>query len=97
MSQLPGSGASLERRPHRQIVTCWFTPAKPGRSRRNVTRKAQPSLALRHAKRRQLRCDCGRIAVKVLHVKVGSDPQYTVSLPLCSMCLSLEEGMHAEA
>jgi hypothetical protein len=30
-------------------------------------------------------------------VKVGSDPQYTVSLPLCSMCLALEEGMHAEA
>jgi hypothetical protein len=97
MSQFTASGTYLERRPHRHKVACWFTPAKPSRSRRKVTRKAQPSLALRQARRRQPRCDCGRIAVKVLHVKVGSDPQYTVSLPLCSMCLALEEGMHAEA
>ena len=95
MSHFTGSSTYLERQPQRDKSTCWFTPAKQSRSRRSVTRKIQPSLAFRQARRRQPRCDCGRIAVKVLHVKVGSDPQYTVSLPLCSVCLSLEEGMHA--
>ena len=95
MSQFINLGTLLERRPHWHKVACWFTPTKPSRSRRSGTRKNQPSPALRQARPRQPRCDCGRIAVKVLHVKVGSDPQYTVSLPLCSVCLSLEEGMHA--
>jgi hypothetical protein len=44
-------------------------------------------------KHRRLRCDCGRPAVKVLLVRVGSDPQYTVHLPLCRDCLELEHSM----
>ncbi len=48
----------------------------------------------RMLKHRRLRCDCGRMAVKVLLVRVGSDPQYTVHLPLCRDCLELEHSMH---
>jgi len=40
-----------------------------------------------------MRCDCGQLAVTVLTLKVGSDPQYTVHLPLCSACLALEQGL----
>jgi hypothetical protein len=46
-----------------------------------------------HPKRqRHLHCDCGCLAVKVIVLKVGSDPQYTIHLPLCRECLELELG-----
>jgi hypothetical protein len=39
-------------------------------------------------------CDCGQLAVTVLVVRVGSDPQYTIRLPLCPACLNLEQELH---
>jgi len=41
-------------------------------------------------RRRRSRCDCGRLAVTVLTVRVGIDGAYTVRLPLCAACLELE-------
>jgi len=46
----------------------------------------------RRVKQRRLRCDCGKLSVTVIEVRVGSDPQYTVHLPLCSACLALEQS-----
>ena len=43
---------------------------------------------------RRLRCDCGKMAVTVIEVRVGSDPQYTVHLALCADCLELERELH---
>jgi hypothetical protein len=61
------------------------------------TRQAKPDQASprsRQAKQRRLRCDCGQLAVTVLLVQVGSDPQYTIHLPLCPTCLILERELH---
>ena len=63
---------------------------------RKRTRQSKPDRASprprRVKKRRQtatpLRCDCGQLAVTVLLVRVGSDPQYTIHLPLCPACLN---------
>lgn len=44
---------------------------------------------------RRLRCDCGQLAVTVLRLRVGSDPQYTIHMPLCPACLNLEQELHA--
>jgi hypothetical protein len=57
-------------------------------------RKPNPMRKPRSMKNRRQRCDCGRLAVKVLLVRVGSDPQYTVHLPLCRDCLKLEYSLH---
>ena len=59
-------------------------------------RKKQPAPVARHIRQRRLRCDCGKLAIKILLVRVGSDPQYTVQLPLCQQCLSLEENLRYE-
>jgi hypothetical protein len=48
-------------------------------------------------KRRRLRCDCGQLAVTVLTVQVGTDPQYTIHLPLCRDCLILEQSLRWES
>jgi hypothetical protein len=40
-----------------------------------------------------MRCDCGRVAVTIKAVRVGSDPQYIVHLPLCAECLAVEQEM----
>jgi len=74
-----------------------FNHTKTSPVRQSVPRRVKLPHSLRQARRRRQRCDCGRLAVKVLFVKVGSDPQYSVSLPLCSECLSVEKGMHDEA
>jgi hypothetical protein len=50
----------------------------------------------RQVKPRRLRCDCGQIAITLLTVKVGSDPQYTIHLPLCRDCLALEQSLHTD-
>jgi hypothetical protein len=51
----------------------------------------------RHQTRqRRVRCDCGQLAITVLLVRVGSDPQYTIRLPLCPACLNLEQELHQE-
>ena len=66
----------------------------PGRiARKGKVGQARPSLPRKpHAVRqRPLRCDCGQIAVTVLTVRVGSDPQYTIHLPLCHECFTLEQ------
>lgn len=44
-------------------------------------------------KHRRLRCDCGQIAVTVLLLRVGINPQYTIHLPLCRDCLALEHSL----
>jgi hypothetical protein len=49
---------------------------------------------LHRLKQRRLRCDCGRLAITVRLVRVGSDPQYTIRLPLCPACLKLEQELH---
>lgn len=38
-------------------------------------------------------CDCGKLAVTVLQVRVGTDPQYIIRLPLCPACLKLEQDL----
>jgi hypothetical protein len=43
----------------------------------------------------RLRCDCGQLAVTVIKVRVGTDPQYTVQLSLCASCLALERSFNA--
>ncbi len=48
----------------------------------------------RKVKQRRLRCDCGQLAITHLTVRVGSDPQYIISLPLCPACLILEQELH---
>jgi hypothetical protein len=55
-------------------------------------RRVSPAPRLR--KYRRLRCDCGQLAVKVITVRVGSDPQYIVHMPLCRKCLALELSIH---
>jgi hypothetical protein len=47
------------------------------------------------SKHHRLRCDCGQLAITVLRVRVGTDPQYTINLPLCPSCLALEQSFKA--
>ena len=58
--------------------------------------RSHPAPKPHHIRHRQLRCDCGAPAVTVLTLKVGSDPQYTIHLPLCAVCLALEQEAHRE-
>lgn len=72
---------------------------KPGRSSRHEQFRhtpPHPTQKPRRVKRRRLRCDCGQLAVTVLQVRVGTDPQYTIRLPLCPACLALEQGFRRE-
>jgi hypothetical protein len=72
-----------------------FTPGRTNRIERVRQQPAQPVLKPRRSKPRRLRCDCGKLAVTVLEVRVGSDPQYTIHLPLCPACLALEQSFHS--
>ncbi len=47
----------------------------------------------RFNRERHVYCDCGMLAVTVLKVLVGSEPQYTIRLPLCPACLQLEQDL----
>jgi len=74
-------------------------PAHPPRLKR--LRSHQPSLKDSHHHRRFTRqrleyCDCGELAVTVLRIRVGSDPQYTIRMPLCPACLKLEQDMEQD-
>jgi len=69
-----------------------FTPGRTSRLDRERLKPAQPPPKPHRVKQRRPRCDCGKIAVTVLQVRVGSDPQYTIRLPLCSACLALEQS-----
>jgi len=72
-----------------------FTPRRANRLKRE---KLQPTLSPpkpHRVKQRRPRCDCGKLAVTVLEVRVGSDPQYTICLPLCSSCLALEQSFRS--
>ena len=84
-----------EVRPLRQS-TYRFTPGPSNPLERKRLRPAKPSQKPHRVKRRRLRCDCGKLAVTLLEVRVGSDPQYTIRLPLCSACLALEQSFHSE-
>ena len=61
-----------------------------GQAKRSSSHKPRP------VRQRRLRCDCGQPAVTVLSVRVGSDPQYIVHLPLCPNCLKLEQRFRNE-
>jgi hypothetical protein len=39
-------------------------------------------------------CDCGRKAVTVVLVQVGTEGAYTERMALCRRCLKLEEELH---
>jgi hypothetical protein len=47
-------------------------------------------------RQRHVYCDCGNLAVTVLQLRVGSDPQYIIRMPLCSACLKLEQDMEQD-
>ncbi len=65
------------------------TSTRAGQARHKArTGKTPP----RRNRIRPPRCDCGQPAVTVLTVRVGTNPQYTVRLWLCSACLALEQG-----
>lgn len=53
---------------------------------------AQAGRKPRRLKSYRLRCDCGQLAVTVIKVRVGTNPQYDVKLPLCASCLALERS-----
>jgi len=76
-------------------LTHRFTPGYSNRFKRVRHQPAQPSSKPRRVKQRRPRCDCGKLAVTVLQVRVGSDPQYTIRLPLCSACLALEQSFRS--
>jgi len=65
-------------------------PAQPAQTTPKLPRVRQR----RRTRQRRVRCDCGQLAVTVLRVRVGSDPQYTIHLPLCPACLNLEQELH---
>jgi hypothetical protein len=68
---------------------------KPTAGKRSTSRPQSPDR--RHFKRRRLEyCDCGNLAVTVLRVRVGSDPQYIIRMPLCPACLKLEQELEQD-
>jgi hypothetical protein len=44
-------------------------------------------------RRRLEYCDCGNLAITVLQMTVGTDPQYIIRMPLCPACLKLEQEL----
>jgi hypothetical protein len=67
------------------------SPPEKGPLLRGTSHKLAPAKASRQ------RCDCGRLAVTVITVIVGSEPQYSVELPLCAECLRLEKEMQGDS
>jgi hypothetical protein len=68
-----------------------FSPGRIARKGQVGQTGHSPPRKPRAVRHRPLRCDCGQIAVTVLTVRVGSDPQYTIHLPLCHDCFALEQ------
>jgi len=73
-----------------------FTPDRASRRERERLQPAQSLPKSHRVSQRRPRCDCGKLAITVLKVRVGSDPQYTIRLPLCSACLALEQSFRNE-
>jgi len=72
-------------------------PAKPASVKPGRPINAAQQTDRPHRQRnRRLFCDCGRPAIVVKLVIVGSDPQYTVRLALCLDCLRQEDDMELE-
>jgi hypothetical protein len=69
----------------------WFDPGRVSRRSTVAQNLSSPAGKPRAVRHRPLRCDCGQIAVTVLTVRVGTDPQYTIHLPLCHECFALEQ------
>ncbi|MFZ0535068.1 MAG: hypothetical protein WAM09_18010 [Anaerolineales bacterium] len=67
-------------------------PARSNHLRRGESHQSHPPRKPRTGRSRRQRCDCGKLAVIELLVRVGTDPQYTVRLPLCPGCLALEQS-----
>jgi hypothetical protein len=74
-----------------------FNRGQPGKARKESHRKNTPRRMLKNKRKRRLRCDCGKTAVAVVAVWVGTDPQYLIKLPLCSECLALENSLKSDA
>jgi hypothetical protein len=72
-----------------------FTPGRTSHLERARLQPAQPQPKPHRVNQRRPRCDCGKLAITVLKVRVGSDPQYTIRLPLCSACLALEQSFRS--
>ncbi|OGN93319.1 MAG: hypothetical protein A2Y88_05690 [Chloroflexi bacterium RBG_13_48_10] len=68
-------------------------PCKTGRKGQHKGFPPHKSHPIRH---RPIHCDCGQLAVTVVSVTVGTDPQYTIRLPLCRECLALERDMNKD-
>jgi hypothetical protein len=68
-----------------------FDPGRFVRKGKVGQHRPSPACKPRPVRHRPLRCDCGQIAVTVLTVRVGTDPQYTIHLPLCHQCFALEQ------
>ncbi len=59
--------------------------------------KSSTSASKTHFSRhRRPMCDCGSPAVTIKLVKVGTNPQYTIRLPLCAACLKLEQELASD-
>jgi hypothetical protein len=95
MSPLPMVGLVRQRSHPVEKIACKVKSGRYKRVRRVGHRKNLTAHKLHPAKRR-LRCDCGQLAVTILKVRVGTDPQYTIHLPLCPACLALEQGFCAD-
>jgi len=76
--------------------TCRFSPGRVNRFKLQQLRPAHPRSKPHRVSQHRPRCDCGKQAITVLQVRVGSDPQYTIHLPLCAACLDLEQSFHTE-
>ena len=76
--------------------TSRFTPNRTSRFGQARLKPAHPRPKPHRVSQHRLRCDCGKQAITVLQVRVGSDPQYTIHLPLCAACLDLEQSFHTE-
>ena len=64
-----------------------------------ICRSCQRARAQKKRRRWQqhqrLRCDCGKMAVTVIEVRVGLDGAYVERMPLCADCLRLEREARA--
>jgi len=82
--------------PSRQKSNAKNNPGNKRKPGKVLTQQDVHPKKTRLVKSRRLRCDCGQIAITMLTVKVGSDPQYTIHLPLCRDCLALEQSFQAD-
>jgi hypothetical protein len=91
LSTAPFQSTPAHPQPTQRISQPQLTQASP-RLRRGKNHRWKSKRC--GTRQRRLRCDCGQLAVTLLRVRVGSDPQYIIRLPLCPACLKLEQELH---